>query len=74
MTDSSPPASTSEIPEIKIGTVTDVEYVQMQLECDDAAYDRIIECGKANITDSDYFQIGFKKILEEYMDKDDKEE
>ena len=71
MTDSSPPASTSEIPEIKIGTITDVEYVKMQLECDDAAYDKIIECGKENITDSDYFQIGFKKIIESYIESNE---
>jgi len=70
MSDKSPPESSSALPEIRIGEIKDVPYVSMQLDVDDASYDKLIEIGKDTITEKDYFQVGFTNVIQNYLDED----
>jgi hypothetical protein len=60
-----------ELPEIKVREVEDVTYSNIELHVPDEVYDKIVNVGKEEATDANYFQIGFMAILEENFAKDD---
>ena len=53
------------LPEIKITKVTDVMHSDIQMDVPDEVYQKFIEFGKQDVTDEDYFRIGFRNALEE---------
>ena len=61
-----------ELPEIKVKEVEDVTYSNIELHVPDDVYSKIVDVGKEEVTDSDFFKIGFMSILEESFAKDDK--
>ena len=62
----------SSLPEIKVKEVEDVTYSNIELHVPDDVYSKIVDVGKEEATDSDFFKIGFMSILEESFAKDDK--
>ena len=68
MRETSPPESASALPEIKVGPIKDIAYVQMEVECEDATYDKLVAYGKEEATDEDYFKIAFNKALQYYCE------
>jgi hypothetical protein len=68
MSETNPPESASALPEIKVGPIKDIAYVQMEVECEDATYDKLVAYGKEDATDADYFKIAFNKALQSYYE------
>ena len=62
---------TKELPEIKVKEVEDVTYSSLELQVPDDVYSKIVNVGKEEATDSDFFKIGFSSMLEESLPKDD---
>ena len=60
------------LPEIQIKEVEDVTYSNIELHVPDDVYAKIVNIGKKEATDSDYFRVGFMSILTETFDKNDK--
>lgn len=61
----------TELPEIQIKEVTDVTYSNIELHVPDDLYAKIVSIGKTEVTESDYFKIGFMNILEESLGNDE---
>jgi len=59
------------LPIIKILNTTDEASVKLELDMDDAAYERIVEIGRDGATDDDFFSLGFIKLMEEYLDENE---
>ena len=70
MSEQSPPESSSAIGTIYIKEVKDVDYVSIDMDVEDEAYDKLVAIGKEEATDKDYFRIGFTSVLKEYLDRD----
>jgi hypothetical protein len=60
------------LPGIQIKELDDVTYSNVELHVPDDTYANIVNIGKKEATDSDYFRVGFMSILTENFDKDDK--
>lgn len=55
------------LPEIKIKEVKDIQYSSLDMDVPDEVFEKIVGIGKEEITDSDYFRIGFMAVLEESL-------
>ena len=59
------------LPILVIKSITDVPYVEMEIEGEDDAFDVIVEMGKEYATEEDYFNIGLRKGIENYLNKNE---
>ena len=59
------------LPIVKILNTTDEASVKLELDMDDAAYERIVEIGRDGATDDDFFSLGFTKLMEEYLEENE---
>ena len=55
------------LPLIKIVDTIDEESVKLQLDIEDEAYERLVEIGKEEASDDDFFKIGFNSVIERYI-------
>ena len=60
------------LPILVIKEVRDVPYVEIDIEAEDDAFDVIVEMGKEHATEEDYFNIGLRKGIENYLNKNEK--
>lgn len=59
------------LPVLVIKSVKDVPYVEMELEGEDDAFNVVVEMGKEYATEEDYFNIGLRQGLENFLNKNE---
>tara|TARA_B100000579_G_C22849354_1_gene866374 strand:+ start:14086 stop:14289 length:204 start_codon:yes stop_codon:yes gene_type:complete len=62
------------IPEVRVvGERYCDGQVSLDLEMDDEAHEKLVEIGMDEASEDDFFEIGFKKVLQDYLEGLEKE-